>query len=199
MTYSTYIDSTNFKLFRHQHINSCRWWMLCLEHRSVQIDGRLWWHFPIYHWTYQGQSLTPLMYIRGFHGQHRDYSKIFKMYVHKHFYHTTECDQYRIAGVVVCINFMAKTWHVGAVSIYNMFLYGRLIRILRLRWTARHTLGEFIPWKPTIFFCDYGLFCLFVCWVICFQSQKNSTVFWGGFSRLLLICHSCHPWPVTNK
>ena len=28
----------------------------------------------------------------------------------------TICDQYRIAGVVVCKNFRAKTWHVGAVS-----------------------------------------------------------------------------------
>ena len=28
----------------------------------------------------------------------------------------TICDQYRIAGVVVCKNFRANTWHVGAVS-----------------------------------------------------------------------------------
>ena len=48
---------------------------------------------------------------------------------------------------VVCINFRTKTWHVGAASIYNMFLDGRIIRILRLRWTAWHSLAEFIPWK----------------------------------------------------
>ena len=52
----------------------------------------------------------------------------------------TKCDQYRIAGVVVCINWRAKTWHAGAVSFYNMFLDYRLIRILRLRWTDRHSL-----------------------------------------------------------
>ena len=50
----------------------------------------------------------------------------------------TKCDQYRIAGVVVCINYRAKTWRVGVVSIYNMFLDGHLICILWLRWTAWH-------------------------------------------------------------
>ena len=55
----------------------------------------------------------------------------------------TICDQYRIAGVVVCKNFRANTWHVGAVSLYNMFPGVRLSRILMLHWKARHSLGHY--------------------------------------------------------
>ena len=39
----------------------------------------------------------------------------------------TKCGQSHIAGVVVCINFRLKTWHVGVVSIYNMLLDSLLI------------------------------------------------------------------------
>ena len=71
----------------------------------------------------------------------------------------TKCDQYRIAGVVVCINFRANTWHVGAVSLYNMFPDGRLSRILRLHWTALHSLGDYSLKTIHLFLWLWELLC----------------------------------------
>ena len=55
-------------------------------------------------------------------------------------YRTTQggCCLYKVQGEKM-------TCRGGAVSIYNMSLDGHLIRVLRLRWTSRHSLGGFIP------------------------------------------------------
>ena len=48
--------------------------------------------------------------------------------------------------LVCCLyKLQGKSLHVGAVSLYNMFLYGHHIHILRLHWMAWHSLGKIIP------------------------------------------------------